>query len=172
MKVLSIGASSASGSINQRLADYTAGLVEGGTVTPLHITDYEMPIYSTDREEADGLPDLAKKFVKELASADAIVLSLAEHNGSYTAAFKNVLDWASRVDKEVFAQKPMVLLATSPGGRGGASVFESAKAYLPHLGANIVASMTLPSFQDHFTEHGADRETEEKLRKLVTAFSF
>ena len=166
MKIISIGASSAGQSINQRLADTTASLVEGAEVTRVLVSDYEMPLYSVDREEADGLPQLAKDFVQVLGSGDAIVLSLAEHNGSYTAAFKNVLDWASRVEKSLFAERPMLLLATSPGARGAQTVLESAKAYFPHLGANIVGSLSVPWFYDHFSDDGPDDETREQLTEL------
>ncbi|MBL0101186.1 MAG: NAD(P)H-dependent oxidoreductase [Saprospiraceae bacterium] len=30
-----------------------------------------------------------------IALCDLLIISLAEHNGSYSASFKNILDWAS-----------------------------------------------------------------------------
>ena len=45
-------------------------------------------------------------------------------------------------------------MATSPGGRGGATVLEAAVNYFPFLGANVVADFSLPSFFDNFSENG------------------
>lgn len=150
-KILAIGASSSSQSINKQLANYVAGQIKGAEVNLLDLNDYEMPIYSSDREKENGIPALAQQFKQQITESDAIVLSLAEHNGSYATAFKNVLDWASRAGQGLWADKPMFLLATSPGGRGGATILESAKGYFPFMGAKVVASFSLPSFYEHFS---------------------
>ena len=44
----------------------------------------------------------------------------------------------------------MLLMSTSPGARGGASVLESAKELFPSSGAVIKATFSLPSFQQNF----------------------
>ena len=150
-KILTIGASSSRNSINRALANYAAHQVKDAEVNLLDLNDYEMPIYSIDREKENGVPELAQQFKQQITESDAVVLSLAEHNGSYAAAFKNILDWASRLEGKLWADKPMFLLATSPGGRGGATVFELGKTYLPYMGANVVASFSLPSFQNNFS---------------------
>jgi len=41
------------------------------TVKFLDLNDFEMPIYSIDRETESGIPDLAKSFYKEIGEADA-----------------------------------------------------------------------------------------------------
>ena len=80
-----------------------------------------------------------------------IVVSLAEHNGSYAAAFKNLYDWTSRIEQKPWSDKPMLLMASSPGGRGGSTVLESAKATFPRMGADLRATFSLPSFHDNFS---------------------
>lgn len=151
MKVLAFGASTSSKSINRQLAHYAAAQIPGAAVTTLDLRDFHLPIYSADEEETHGVPADAARFVKLIHSHDAVVVSLAEHNGSYTAAFKNLYDWASRAEGKVWANKPMLLLATSPGGRGGASVLETAAAKFPRMGADLRASFSLPSFYDNFS---------------------
>ena len=84
-------------------------------VETLDIHDYEMPIFSAEREQQLGQPDLAKKFFAKIGAADALVVSFAEHNGTYSAAYKNLFDWTSRIDQKLFQNKPTLLLATSPG---------------------------------------------------------
>ncbi|MDQ8180781.1 NAD(P)H-dependent oxidoreductase [Pelagicoccus sp. SDUM812005] len=150
MKVLAFGASTSSTSINRQLANFAASLVPGAQVTQLDLRSYRLPIYSADEEKANGVPSDAKAFLAAIRSHDALVVSLAEHNGSYAAAFKNLYDWASRAEQKVWAGKPMLLLSTSPGGRGGASVLEAAKATFPRMGADLKATFSLPSFPDSF----------------------
>jgi len=111
-----------------------------------------MPIYSIDREEIDGFPKQAIKFIEHVSTSDAIIISFAEHNGSYTAAFKNIFDWISRLEKPTWSDKPMLLLATSLGGRGAQTVLDTAKNSFPHQGGQVIASFSLPSFYKNFNE--------------------
>ncbi len=115
MKILAFGASNNRNFINRILATYAANLIEGAIVEAIDIHDYEMPIFSDEREELLGHPEAARAFFAKIDEADALVISFAEHNGSYTAAYKNLFDWASRIDSKVFQGKPAVYLATSPG---------------------------------------------------------
>ena len=55
-----------------------------------------------------------------------------------------------RHQQKLWSEKPILLLATSPGGRGGATVLNAAATTFPHLGAQVVASFSLPSFFDNF----------------------
>ena len=61
--------------------------------------------------ERDGIPELAHDFFDKIGAADAVLISFAEHNGFYTAAYKNIFDWASRIDMRVYQDKPAVLLS-------------------------------------------------------------
>jgi NAD(P)H-dependent FMN reductase len=152
VKILAFGASTSSKSINRKLANHAAHLIPGAEVTELDLNKFELPIYSADREETDGYPAGARDFLDAIRTHDALVVSLAEHNGSYSAAFKNLYDWASRIEQKVWADKPMLLLSTSPGGRGGASVLASGEATFPRMGADLRATFSLPSFYDNFSE--------------------
>ena len=78
------------------------------------------------------------------------MISFAEHNGAYSSAFKNILDWTSRISANTFQGKPMLLLATSPGPRGGSTVLEIAKNRFPFQGGKVLNSFSLPTFQDNF----------------------
>jgi hypothetical protein len=86
----------------------------------------------------------------KISGADALLISFAEHNGSYTAAFKNLFDWTSRIDMRVYQDKPTVFLSTSPGPRGGANVLNTAVSAAPHQGADLKASLSVPSIYDNF----------------------
>jgi len=153
MKLLAFAASSSSKSINKQLATYAASQIkhkEWVEVETLDINDYEMPIFSEDREVLLGQPQQAKDFYAKLGQADAIIIAFAEHNGSYTAAYKNLFDWTSRIDQKLFQNKPMLLLATSPGPGGGASVLNAATGSAPYFAGDVKASLSVPSFYDNF----------------------
>ena len=153
-KIIALGASSSSKSINNTLAIFAASKVADASINVIDLNDYILPLYSVDSEEEFGIPEGAHKFNDIIESADGLVISLAEHNGTYTAVFKNLIDWLSRIDMKVWKGKPMLLMATSPGSRGGESVLEAAKSYFPFMEAAIVADFSLPSFYDNFSNSG------------------
>lgn len=150
MKIIAFGASSSRHSINKQLAAYAANLIPSAQVEVLDLNDFEMPIFSQDKEAELGQPEQAKQFLAKITAADGIVISFAEHNGSYTAAYKNIFDWASRIEQKVFQNKPMVMLSTSPGPGGAASVLAAATGSAPYFAADLKASLSVPSFFDNF----------------------
>ena len=162
MKVLSIGGSTSDKSINRQLANYAASLIADADITSYDLSQYELPIYSSQREESDGVPQLAKDFASMVDKTDLLVVSLAEHNGSYCAGFKNLIDWTSRIaERKAWGEKTMLLLATSPGGRGGATVLAGAEVYFPYIGAKLVGTYSLPQFYNNFKD-GEITNTEKK----------
>lgn len=170
-QLIALGASNSKSSINKTLAVYTASKVKNAKVEVVNLNDYELPLYGVDNETENGIPEKAIKLNGILESIDGLVISLAEHNGSYTVAFKNTIDWLSRVDIKVWKDKPLLLLATSPGGRGGKMVLETAKTSFPFIGGNVVAGFSLPNFYDNFTEDGiTDSGLEAELREKIQLF--
>ena len=170
MKILAFGTSNNPQSINRSLAGYTAGLLAGSQaeveVEMLDIHDYEMPLFSDAREQALGQPPQALAFRQKISAADALVVSFAEHNGSYTAAYKNLFDWTSRINRAIFQDKPVVYLATSPGPGGAANVLAAAVGSASHFGAKVIASVSVPRFHDNYdAELGAI--TDAKLQAAL-----
>lgn len=165
-KILAFGASSSRQSINKRFATYAAQQVPDSEVRILDLNDFEMPIYSIDRERESGIPQPAHAFKQAIQEADGIIISFAEHNGSYTAAFKNIMDWTSRIKKDLWENKPMLLLATSPGKRGGKSVLEQALRRIEFVNDNTVVGFSLPSFHQSFNDESGIVDAE-----LAAAFN-
>ena len=130
-QIIAFAGSNSKQSINKQLASYAADLVSLAEVKHLDLNDFDLPIYSIDLENERGIPENAIKFLDIIKSADGIVLSLAEHNGAYASVFKNLFDWMSRIDGKLWNETPMLLMATSPGGRGGSTVLEIAKGRFP-----------------------------------------
>jgi NAD(P)H-dependent FMN reductase len=149
MKIIALGASTSSKSINQQFATFAAQQIDP-VAEVLHLQDYVLPLYSTDLQENHGIPPSAMDFLARLDTADLVIISFAEHNGSYTAAFKNLLDWASRCREKTFLGTKMLLLATSPGARGGATVLNAAAITFPYMGAKVISCFSLPSYYQNF----------------------
>lgn len=165
-KIIAIGGSNSSKSINKIFASHIANRIENAEVTTMNWTDFELPLYSPDLEAKTGVHENAIKFKDLLESSDAVVLSMAEHNGFQSAAFKNLWDWTSRLDAKFWADKPMFLAAASPGGQGGTNVLRVTKELIPHFGGNVVTDFSLPTFYENFKE---GKITNEDLEEDLTA---
>ena len=62
MKLLAFGASTSSTSVNRQLAVHAANQVPGAEVTSLDLRTFDLPIYSNDEEQANGVPTAAQTF--------------------------------------------------------------------------------------------------------------
>jgi NAD(P)H-dependent FMN reductase len=134
------------------LAEYAGSLLKNATLSKIDLNNFDMPLFSVDIEEEQGFSEDLQKLNELIEKADGFVISLAEHNGAYSTAFKNAFDWLSRINGKVWRDKPMLLLATSPGERGGKTVLEMALGRFPYMGGNIVGSMSFPSFYENFKD--------------------
>jgi NAD(P)H-dependent FMN reductase len=170
-KIITIAGSNSQNSINKTLLTYTASFLENVEIIPIDLNNYVLPIYGVDFETENGIPPAVKKLDRIFDTADGFLISLAEHNGSYAAVFKNTIDWLSRSNMKVWREKPMLLMATSPGARGGATVLESARGYFPFMGAKVTDTFSLPSFYEHFMDGKiTDENLKEDIRSKLNRF--
>ncbi|MCU7618946.1 NAD(P)H-dependent oxidoreductase [Chryseobacterium sp. PBS4-4] len=149
MKILAFAGSTSSTSINRELVKFVLKSFKEDEINFIDLNDFSMPVFSVDLEKK-GFPDEAHNFLKQIEDCDAIICSLAEHNRSYSAAFKNIFDWASRINVKVFQNKPMFLMSTSPGGYGGGNVMNTAKTFFPQFAADVKETFSLSKFYENF----------------------
>ena len=149
MKILAFAGSTSSTSINRELVKFVLKDFQEEEINLIDLNDFTMPVFSVDLEKK-GFPEEAHRFLKVIEECEVIICSLAEHNRSYSAAFKNVFDWASRINIKVFQNKPMLLMSTSPGGYGGGNVMNTAKTFFPQFAADIKDTFSLPKFYENF----------------------
>jgi NAD(P)H-dependent FMN reductase len=167
MKILAIAGTNSENSMNKHLVTYASSIFENAEVEVVDLNPFEMPIYKHEREVTGGIPQEAKDFAAKIDGANLLLVSLPEHNGTYSTAFKNVFDWVSRIkDRAVWNEVPMLLMAASPGGRGGAGVLEAATKRFPLHGGNIVETFSLPFFNDNFDKAAQKISNEEKDSEL------
>ena len=170
-KIVAFGASSSTKSINKRFSVYASNQFDGDKII-LDLNDFEMPIYSQDKENEFGIPKEALKFYNILKESDGIIISFAEHNGSYTVAFKNIFDWISRIEKVVWFNKPMFLLSTSNGDRGAKTVLQIAYNRMSFGNPHKIPTFSLPNFKKNFDKNNGilDIDLNDEFQNALKVF--
>ena len=79
MKILAFAASNSRNSINRALLDHAAerlksGILPEADIEFLDLNEYEMPIFSIDRENEAGIPEPAQDFFAHIGAADDLTL--------------------------------------------------------------------------------------------------
>ena len=169
MSVLAICGSPSSTSINRRLLHAALSMLpEGTAVDEVWVRELDLPMYSPDHERDHGFPAHALALRERFEAASVVVFASPEHNGSMPAMLKNAVDWLSRTPREGrFFARPVALLATSPGGRGGATNLGALSAVMPHWGAEVLGSFSLPSFRSTFDAEAGVVKDAEKAAELA-----
>lgn len=152
--ILAFAGSNSSTSINFKLVELTTSLVQNHDLQTLNMAEHPFPMFSEDLEREKGYPDALTGLKDQIAHADGIILSVNEHNGNPSAYFKNLLDWLSRLERNFLEGTKVLLMSTSGGKRGAKGSLSVIEGMLPRFGAEIVATFSLPSFYDNFSEDG------------------
>ena len=142
--------------------------IEKSNIEIIKLVDYPLPMFGEDIERDSGYSEVLEALLSVIKEADALVISVNEHNGTVSAFFKNVLDWLSRIEYKFLEGKKIFLMSTSNGERRALSSQEYTAGVLPRFGAADITRFTLPSFAENFkggeiinTE--LDTELQEKL---------
>ena len=176
MKILAFAATNSSNSINRALIEFAAArfqskMSQEAEVAFVNLTDFEMPIYSIDRERASGIPQAARSFFDTIGAADAVLVSFAEHTGTVTSAWKNLFDWMSRIDMKVWQNKPVVFLAATPGPRAGAGVLGHQAQLAPFFGADLRGVQGIGTWGEAWNADTASLTRAEDIAALDAALS-
>jgi len=170
MKILLFSASTRAASLNRQLIQRAFEIVVrlGHEATLIDLNDFEMPIYSGDWESENGLPDAAEALKTLIAATDALVLSTPEYNGSFPALLKNTLDWCSRAGdgldgRAVYEGKKVIVMAASPGPRGGARVLPAISRQMEVLRTIVVGQLGIGEASKNL---GSD-DTTAKIEAVV-----
>ncbi|MFO7867857.1 MAG: NADPH-dependent FMN reductase [Bacteroidales bacterium] len=170
--ILFFSGSNSSASINTEVVKYAAAL-STHQKQYIDLREYDTHIYSADSEKNNGVPAHIHTLVEKFRQADGFILACPEHNGSLPAFFKNIIDWMSRIEKNICGDKPVLLLTTSPGKTGGETVNKTLQTLLPRWGAQSVIALKIPAYhsvnsaEEYFSLH-SDRA--EKMHKAIAEF--
>jgi NAD(P)H-dependent FMN reductase len=139
----------------------------------LQFNDFPMPVYDGDLESSSGVPEGAQKLAEKIAAAQALVISTPEYNGSIPGAFKNAIDWVSRVKPMPWEDKHILLLGASPGALGAVRSLWHSRVPLEVAGAHVYPEVFgVPRANEAFDENDKlkDPATEERLKKLLNRY--
>ena len=162
VKILAFAGSSRRESLNRKFLAVAVQEVKhaGGEVTLVELSDYELPLYNGDLEDASGMPANARKLVDLIKGHTGLLIASPEYNSSITALLKNTIDWCSRADDNPFTGRVVAVISASPGAYGGNRSLKTTQQILLHLGAHIVPAMaSLPAAHKAFGPDGQLTDT-------------
>ena len=177
-KILVFAGSTRSASFNKKLARLAADAARaaGAEVTLVDLREFAIPLYDGDLEEAEGLPEGAKRFKKLLREHDGFIISSPEYNSSVSGALKNAIDWASREETDdepalvAYKGKVALLLSASPGQLGGMRGLVHLRAILGNIGTIVLPDqLSISTAHEAFDQDGQlkDPQKAKKVKDLA-----
>jgi NAD(P)H-dependent FMN reductase len=176
MRVLCFAGALRAGSTSKRLVQEAIRILdaEDGVVTEyLDLKDYPFPVYDTDIEQTEGIPDSIHALGVRVQAADALIIASPEYNGGISSVLKTAVDWLSRIKPAPLTGKFLLLLSTSPSGSGGITGLWHTRLPFEALGVHVFPLMVaVPRSHDAFDASGqlADKKAEQKLKDTARDF--
>lgn len=174
-KILAFTGSNHSESINRQLLKFALKLLDENEfeITEIDLREYSPVILSLDEQKLNGIPEETEKLYELMQDFDGYFIASPEHNSSVPAFLKNITDWLSRKELKFFHEKPVLLLSTSQGKRGGKTNLETLESiYGRMFSAKIIGAYSLPSFSENFKDEKIINEEELKsLNEHISNFS-
>lgn len=169
VRLLILPGSARTGALSGRLAACAARLAPASGLEPrvFDLRALNLPVYDGDLEAEQGVPAGALALRAALMDSDAVLLVTPEYNGFPTPLVINAFDWLSRIPATahpsglaVTANKPVALLASSPGALGGLRAMTSLRQYLQMAFAMLVIPQQFALSRAHeaFDDEGALRD--------------
>lgn len=180
-KLMFFSGSSQENSVNSRLAQAAAELVEALDstnifVTQVHLKDFDVPVFDG---ETVPFPERAEKFKILLREHDGLFLGADEYTGAYSAILRNLIGWLSvenGSENTAFKNKPVVVCGASSRGIGSVRGQPALKQLLASLGAKIIyqhirlgTAATAFQANGELTESVRVQLLETAIPKLLTA---
>jgi NAD(P)H-dependent FMN reductase len=173
-RILAFAGSARRDSLNRKFLAIAVGAAReaGGDVTLLDLNELVLPLYHGDLEDANGLPENAKKLIALIKEHDALLIASPEYNSMITPLLKNTIDWCTRDDEDPFPGKVAAVISASPGGFGGVRSLVMAQQLLLKLGCHVVPGQcALPQAGKAFDATGKllDARAEKSVRTLMAS---
>ncbi|NNJ88374.1 MAG: NAD(P)H-dependent oxidoreductase [Eudoraea sp.] len=148
--IIAFAGSNSSTSVNFALVKYTVSLLQDKKVQVMNMALFDLHMFSVDYEKKHGYTNSLVELRDALHKAEGLILSVNEHNSNPSAYFKNLIDWLSRLERKFLENTKILLMSASTGKRGGVSSLAKVEDILPRFGGEVVATFSLPSFNENF----------------------
>ena len=168
MKVLVLTGSARRDSYTRRLGEALAAGLDGGALAPRLTV---LPYFDQDLEASP--PAEVEALRAQVVAADAVVAVTPEYNGTVPGLLGNAVDWLSRpYGAGSLRGKPVVAVAASPGGVGGARAVVSLRTLLGNAGAVVLgAPLAVAGVHEVLDGGSADALVDEVAQVLDAAFA-
>jgi chromate reductase len=164
MNVLVLTGSARRESFTRRLGAVLAADLTGAELAP-RLT--ALPYFDQDLEPAP--PAQVQALRAQVAAADAVVVVTPEYNGTIPGLLGNAIDWLSRpYGAGALRGKPVVAVAASPGGVGGARAVVALRTVLGNAGAVLAGP---PLTVDAVDRRLAQGDTDELVAQVRAALA-
>jgi chromate reductase len=138
LNIVTICGSLRKGSYNAALIRLLPSLAPSGmTFTPAP-SFAGFPHYDSDIQNEKGFPDDVNAFADSVRAADGVIIVSPEYNWTIPGAFKNALDWVSRMKEQPFKGKPVALQSASIALLGGSRMQYHLRQCLVSIDALVI----------------------------------
>lgn len=175
-KILAFAGSARKDSLNKKLVKIAAaGASEAGAdVTVIDLRDFQMPIYDSDLEQREGLPQNALNLKELMLAHQGFLISSPEYNSSISSLLKNTIDWTSRQsgnDTPLACYKGKVagIMSASPGGLGGLRGLVHVRSILENIGVLVIPEQVAVSkAHETFGDDGylKNKDQEQQVKRI------
>jgi chromate reductase len=170
MRVLGISGSLRAGSHNTALLRAAADLAPEGVELELYNGLELLPPYN-EEYDTDEAPAEVARLRGAIASADAVLFSTPEYNGSMPGHMKQALDWASRpYQRSALWGKPVAVVGASVTDYGAVWAQDHLRKGLGIAGARVLEEeLPVSKAQERFDDDGVlvDLELRDRLAEIV-----
>lgn len=171
MRVLAISGSLRAASHNTALLRHAAERAPEGVEVELYRDLESLPPYNEDRD-TDTPPAAVAAMRRQVAEADALLISTPEYNGTLPGQLKQLVDWASRPYGPASALygKPVAVIGASVTDYGALWAQDHLRKALGIAGARVVEiDLPLGRATEKFDAEGrlTDEEMGERLDEVL-----
>jgi chromate reductase, NAD(P)H dehydrogenase (quinone) len=176
MRILTISGSLRAGSHNTALLRAAAELAPAGVEVVLYEGLDRLPHYNEDHDTEDPHGEV-QRLREAVASADLVLISTPEYNGSVPGHLKTAVDWASRPFGHGSALwgRPVAVIGASVTDYGAVWAQDHLRKSLGLAGARVLdAELAVPKARGRFGGPNGeltDPETRERLAELLAELS-
>jgi chromate reductase len=170
MRILAISGSLRRDSHNTALLRAAARLLPPDVEVVLAESLRDIPPYDEDCD--DSVPTPVLRLRDAVASADAVLISTPEYNGSMPGQLKNALDWLSRpLATSPLRNKPAAVIGASTSMFGAVWAQAETRKVLGAIGARVLDSeLPVAAAHEQFGPDGRllDQEVEQRLAIVLS----